>query len=464
MTRRIISVLVCLLLCLGAGAFWLVLGAAPVAAGPLPTWYLAEGSTAWGFGTYINIENPNPVDVQIRVTYMTDLGPLIQPDFMMAATSRVTINPFLSVGQRDFSTKVECVGGQTIAVDREMFWMGGPGSELEQNMETHSSVGVTAASNTWYLPEGSSAWGFETWLLIQNPTAVPTTCTITYMIEGFGPFPVNKVVPANSRATYNMAHDIGSADASIQVVADQQVICERAMYRDSRRMGHDSIGATMPTGSFYLAEGTTAWGFTTYLLIQNPSGVNNHITVTYMKPGGAVVMPSFIMAPQTRKTIRVNDEQPNTDLSIKVSGNVPLLAERAMYWGAGTVWGEVGHDSIGVDQPHAIWYMPGGSYESLHETWTLVQNPNAVDVNIDITYYSEGGGPGMTLNRVVPANSRRSYNLADSGLAPGRYAIRARTLTPGQNIICERATYIWTEAGSLSARTAGEETIGAWDD
>ncbi len=465
MARKMISILVALMMCAGAASLMLLGGGAAVA-GPLPTWYLAEGTTAWGFGTYINIENPNTVDVQIRITYMTaDLGPLVQPPFTMPSESRVTVNPLTAVGQRDFSTLVECLDPtRTIAVDRTMFWMGGPGSEVEQNLETHSSVGVTAPNNIWYLPEGSSAWGFETWLTVQNPNVAATDIIITYMIEGFGPFAVNKTVPSNSRASYNMTNDIGSADASIQVLGNQPIICERSMYRDSRRMGHESVGATTPANDFFLAEGTTAWGFTTFLCIQNPNAAVNQVTITYMKPSGQIVMAPFPMAPQTRETIKVNEQAPNTDLSIKVSGTLPLLAERPMYWGSGSIWREVGHDSIGVDGSHAYWYLPGGNCGLLYETWTCVQNPNPVDVNIEMKYYGEGVLPDATINRTVLANTRATYNLADTMTTPGRYAIRVRSLTPGQNIICERATYIWTEAGSLSARTSGEETIGAWDD
>ena len=35
------------------------------------TWYLAEGTTAWGFDTYITIENPNASAVPRDITYMT---------------------------------------------------------------------------------------------------------------------------------------------------------------------------------------------------------------------------------------------------------------------------------------------------------------------------------------------------------------------------------------------------------
>ena len=40
-----------------------------------PAWYLAEGSSAWGYQASINIENPNDSEVTCAVTYMTSNGP-----------------------------------------------------------------------------------------------------------------------------------------------------------------------------------------------------------------------------------------------------------------------------------------------------------------------------------------------------------------------------------------------------
>ncbi len=40
-----------------------------------PTWYLAEGSCAWGFSTYITIENPNSSAVTVKITYMDPRAP-----------------------------------------------------------------------------------------------------------------------------------------------------------------------------------------------------------------------------------------------------------------------------------------------------------------------------------------------------------------------------------------------------
>ena len=81
-----------------------------------------------------------------------------------------------------------------------------------------------------------------------------------------------------------METDIGAKNASIKVASSIPVIPERAMYRNNKREGHDSIGTTTPASDYFLAEGTTAWGFTTWVLIQNPASSASNVTITYMTP------------------------------------------------------------------------------------------------------------------------------------------------------------------------------------
>ncbi|MFH1151311.1 MAG: S8 family serine peptidase, partial [Actinomycetota bacterium] len=294
-----------------------------------PTWYLAEGTTAWGFDTYISIENPNDTGVEARVIYMTATGAVSGGTVVLPALSQATVDPADTLGEADFSTKVECLtDGKSIAVDRTMTWTG----EGADSPEAHTSVGVTAPAETWYLPEGSSAWGFETWLLIQNPNTEAVTATVTYMIEGADPVSVEKSVPAASRASFSMEDDIGEHDASIEVVADDPVIPERAMYKDDRREGHDSIGTTRAASTYYLAEGTTAWGFTTYVLVQNPNSAEATVTLTYMTDEGPEEQAPFTMPANSRRTVRVNDALPDKDFSTKVEADRGVIAERAMYW------------------------------------------------------------------------------------------------------------------------------------
>ena len=432
---------------------------------PLSTWYLAEGSTDWGFETYISIANPNSTEVTIRMTYQTKSGPVVKPDFRMAPMSQATIFPWEDLGEEDFSTKVECLEGKTIAVDRTMFW------GLEEDIgDAHSSIGVTSPAKTWYLPEGSTAWGFECWLLIQNPNSSTASCDITYMIENEGPSSVKVSVPANSRATFNMAEHIGAKDASIKVSSNLPVIPERAMYRNNRKSGHDSVGTTSPSLNYYLAEGTTAWGFTTYVLVQNPNSEPTSVVLTYMTNEGPITHPEspILMPPNSRKTIRVNDYLPPRDFSTKVTGDRPIIAERAMYWGEGTIFGEKCHDSIGLSAAHKTFYLPDGE-AGMHpeaglmgevQTWTLVQNPNDQEVAVEVTYLPEDGSGEKSITDTVPANSRKTYFMADV-IQDGRASVMVSSKTAGKKIMVERAMYALIQGYGMFMGTA---TIGGYSD
>jgi hypothetical protein len=313
---------------------------------------------------------------------------------------------------------------------------------------------VTSPYETWYLPEGSSAWGFECWLLIQNPNGAKATCQVTYMIEGSGPVTLTKTVPPNSRQTYNMAADIGAKDASIKVSSDLPVIPERAMYRDARRAGHDSIGTIAPAKDYYLAEGTTNWGFTTYILVQDPNPSDEPVSVTYMTNSGPEVQPSFVMPANSRKTIRVNDIMPGRDFSTLVSAEKPVIAERAMYWDNGT--GVACHDSIGMPAPKSVSYMPDGETSRGRETYTLVQNPNSSAVSVEISYMTPDGKGNVEFTYSIPANSRQTYSMA-AKIPSGRAAIMVECKTPGKAVMVERAMY-WNSRG------AGTDTIGGCSD
>jgi IPT/TIG domain/Family of unknown function (DUF5719) len=429
-----------------------------VTAGPSPaaTWYLAEGSTAWGFQTYITIENPNDVACTASIAYNTGGGASTAPDIALPARSQTTVNPALEeVPDQDFSTVITCKEGEGIAVDRTMVWTGAGAP----SPEAHSSIGVTAPAATWYLPEGSSNWGFESWLLVQNPGDRDASCAVTYMTETEGPKVVQHKVPAGSRRTFSMEADIGRKDASIEVRSDVPVIAERAMYRNGRREGHDSIGATRAARDYYLAEGSTAWGFTTYVLVQNPQESPTDVTLTYMTPEGPKPQAAFQMPANSRKTIKLNDVAAvnNTDLSTLVHASQSVIAERAMYWGAGTRLGEACHDSIGLPEAHAAFYFPDGQTTEGRETYTMVMNPNDTDVSVRVSYLTPTGAGEVDRTEVIPARSRRTFNMLEHSGLTGRAAVVVQCLTEGRGIMAERGMY-WNSRG------VGTGTIGGYSD
>jgi hypothetical protein len=334
--------------------------------------------------------------------------------------------------------------------------------------EGSCSIGTTSPSTTWYLPEGSSAWNFETWTLVENPGDTTADVTLTYMTGDAMQKVVQKKIPAYSRASYNMAGDIGARDSAVEVTSDIPVIAEGSQYRNNRREGDCSIGATTPSNDYFLGEGSTAWGFRTFILVQNPGSDPANVTLTYMTPTGPKVQPAFTMPPLSRKTINVNDVagMTNTDLSTQIHSDKPIVASRSMYWNGGPDSAEVCHSSIGLSSPHMSFYLPDGQASSGSsangwETYTLVANPNQEAVKVQVTYLPAGGGKAITFTDEIAAGSRKTYNMLGGGKPnpgiSGRASTVVKSLDEGLPIIVERSMY-WNNRG------AGTNTIGAFED
>ncbi len=154
--------------------------------------------------------------------------------------------------------------------------------------------------------------------------------------------PAPFTVPGNRRYTVRVNDQVpNTASVSTEVKSDVAVVAERAVYWRSSPTalgpGHSSEGAPRSAMRWYLAEGTTAWGFETWVLVQNPNTKTANIHVTYMMPGGLIEGPSCSLPPQTRMSINVADTQmvANTDVSTSViSSDMDIVVERSMYWGS----------------------------------------------------------------------------------------------------------------------------------
>jgi hypothetical protein len=208
------------------------------------------------------------------------------------------------------------------------------------------------------------------------------------------------------------------------------------------------------------AEGTTAWGFTTWILVQNPQSSPTDVDSTYITPQGPVRQPTFTMPANSRTTIMARDVEglSSTDFSTRVHGSKPIIAERAMYWTGGSDPGEAGHDSIGMAEPHTNFYLPSGETggDAGAETYTLVQNLNSTDVKVRINYVTLTGKGNVQFDEVIPAQSRRTFTMADK-VPAGSYGIIVQSLTSGKKIMVERSMY-------YGGKACGTDTIGGYSD
>ena len=75
----------------------------------------------------------------------------------------------------------------------------------------------------------------------------------------------------------------------------------------TRAWAHDAAAVSEPSTTWYLAEGCTAEGFETWVLVQNPGSRAASVELTYMTGKGVSAGPKFTLAPFSRKTVDVAD-------------------------------------------------------------------------------------------------------------------------------------------------------------
>jgi hypothetical protein len=405
---------------------------------PNSIWYLAEGYTGAGFGTFILIQNPNETEANVTLTYMLQGGGTVENQVVVPANSRYTVvaQDEGQVGpDQAFSTRLD--SDQPIIVERAMYWPNGAGST-----GGHVTTGVTSPRSTWYLAEGYTSAGFGTFILIQNPNENEANVTLTYMLQGGGMVERNVVVAANSRYTVVAQEEgqVGPDQAfSTRLDADQPIVVERAMYFNND--GHAAVGVDTPVSTWYLAEGYTGAGFGTFILIQNPNETSANVTLTYMLQGGGTVERNVAVAANSRYTALAHDAgQVGVDqaFSTRLDADQPIIVERAMYWPSGE--GAVGgHGSPGVGGTANVWNLAEGYTGAGFGTFILIQNPNDSKVNVTLTYMLQGGGT-VERNVVVAANSRYTVLAHDAGQVGLDQAFSTQ-LVSDQPIIVERAMY-----------------------
>jgi hypothetical protein len=296
--------------------------------------------------TWLLVQNPYTTPVHVNIAFQTNTGAVVPAGLQMVeipAESRASFKVNDWVTDFNVSTYVEAVDGLVVC-ERAMY---GPG-----RVWAHDSKGTPAPCDEWYLAEGSTNGGMETFVLIQNPNADNVHVNIEFQTDGGKVAPQelqNLLVPARSRITYKVNDWVTTYNVSTHVeCTDGDVVCERSMYGNGRTWAHDSIGATMPATSWYLAEGSTNGGMETFVLIQNPNDEAAKVNVTFQTDTGEVApgaLQGLMIAPNSRITYKVNEWVPyNYNVSTHIEAvEGTVVCERAMY-GNNRNWS---HDSIG---------------------------------------------------------------------------------------------------------------------
>lgn len=337
-------------------------------------------------------------------------------------------------------------------------------------------------STHWYLAEGYTGKdlyypgeSFDTYILIQNATAKTAVVEATFMRERFTPIVQTYEISPRSRFTINLNEvpDCANHHISTRLISKNgvDIAVERAMYFNYGGLegGHDSIGTSELSKTWYIPEGYTrddsATGgvFDTYVLLSNPNNKKANVKVTFFREGNTPVEQEIAVEPLARHTIIV-DEVPGCEdahVSTRVVSDTPIVAERSEYFRYDDIEG--GHCSIGAMSPSKEWYMPEGytvddpATGGRFDTYVLIENPQKEEANVKATYMRQDNTP-VEVDYKIDPETRFTIRLDD---VPGCEASSVATrLVSDVPIVAERVSYFNYDGirdghGSIAA-TAGE--------
>ena len=405
------------------------------------------------FDEYIMLQNPDASKkADLEVQYMRGDG--VKRKYLQEVPphTRRTIHVDQQVPNSDVSALVRSRNNVPVVAERVQYFA------FDRGSGGHSAPGVTAPAREWYLAEGSTAWGYSTFVCIQNPSSSKNPVSVRLMGVDGAVSRRNYTIPAHSRFTLDCSTvpHFQNADFSVKVTSTTPVVVERAMYFNDgagRSGGHDSPGLTAPGTRWFLAEGYTGGEFDTYVTLQNPNSVPAKAAVTYMLPEGVARTVDYELVPRSRKTIYV-DGVPgleDTDVSFQISSDVPILAERSMYF---DYFGIVeGSNSTATDSPSKDWYLAEGYAGPGFDTYVLLMNPGEQKATATLRFMTDTGAvKRYTLS--VPARSRRTVKVNDvKGMEGPAFATH---VTSSQPVVVERSKYY-----QYGDKSGGDGAMGA---
>lgn len=413
-------------------------------------YYLAEGATKSFFDLDIAVANPNDGVAPVKVSFLKPDGTVVVQTPTLGAKARLTIkvDTIAGLAADDISTVVESTSGLPLAVERTMFWDDG-------KYGGHTDTAVQAPSTRWYFAEGSQGF-FDTYVLLANSNIVPATATVTFLLQGAPPVEKTIALLPTSRAGFCTCQyaELANTSFGMLVEADQPVIAERSMYFGSNPFwtaGHESAGVTAPSTSWFMAEGRTGPVFDEWVLVSNPNDEDALVDVQFTTSGGVTVpYPGgpFVLASKSRTSIPVEAVPGLEDVAVstRITADVPVVAERAMYWpGSPVEWYEA-HNSFGLTETGTRWALAegragtGGAVGANpdFETYILVYNTSAQTATVTVTYLLEGGSSFSLTRQMGPGRTDVVDWIGDARLTNKSFG---SLIEANQPIVVERAMY-----------------------
>jgi hypothetical protein len=296
-------------------------------------WYFAEGFTQSGWQTFVLVANPGGVAATVTITYQVQGGSAVTNNMTVGAGQRGTFLGHVDVPNQAFSVSLS--SSQPIVSEMAMY---DPNRTI-----SHRTVGVTQPASEWYLGEGFTGFGWETYISVGNPGSVDATVTAVYGIDGGSPVTKQLLIPAHSRGTF-IARDAASgpgADVAfgVHVTSTQPVVVQEVLIdptvNASRANSTMASAALNATWSF--SGGSSESGVVSFYTVSNPGNGAVSVMATYYFDDGTAPVSQVLNIPaNSRGTFATVNGTPAVAQGhrlgvIIVSTGGPVVAQEAVY-------------------------------------------------------------------------------------------------------------------------------------
>ena len=369
-----------------------------------------------------------------------------------------------------------------------------PASALTWNVLVHHCIGTTSgchihyyqtfdgvASGSFIAPDHEYPSYIEVQLTATDPVSklqtttsvsiYPQTVTLTFQsspagallsVDGFtGPTPFTYDVIVGSNNSVSAAPTLSSGGSDYVY----------GSWSDHGAQSHTILAGSSPATytvnylpkpniatTWYFAEGYTGYSFSEYLTLANPNAATANVQVTYYLESGSPIIKTYAVPGNSRATKLVNSEAgANHNVSMVVTSDIPIIAERPMYF---TYTGLAGYsipggtDVLGATSLGTQYDFGYLDTSQGHSTWLTILNQNSSDMSVTINYYPQAGGAPTTITHTVPANTRGTVYVNNEGLPAGTYGALVTLSEPG---LVERPIYL---VDSVTNHTGSADVVG----
>jgi hypothetical protein len=297
---------------------------------PSSTWYFAEGFTQFGWETFVLVANPGTSTTQVTITYQVQGGTPVTRTVSLQAGARHTFLGHVDVPNQAFSVQV--TSAQGIVAEMAMY---DPGRGM-----AHRVVGVVSPAGTWFLGEGFTGFGWETFISVGNPGPIDAQVTATYLIDGESPVSRTITVPANSRGTF-IAHEVGTGVGpekafGVRISSDRPLVVQEVLIDPApgASRANSTMAAPNTNSTWSFSGGSSTEGMVTFITVANHTpSLSATVTATYyFDDGTAPITQDLVIPASGRGTFVSSNGIPSgKKFGVVISSNLAVVAQEAVY-------------------------------------------------------------------------------------------------------------------------------------